>query len=265
MDGLPSYQQPRRGNWLRMLFLSTGFVIGGMCLWAFVQQQSAKNQAPAAAAPPAEAPRGRTDATSVLQVADESPSQPWQHESPARAAITAAPSWQPPATEVSAWQGEQISNARQASFEVTDAQPIHVSKPPLTESEHFIPLPDFSPLAAGSEERITPSHEAHVGSPAAGNQPPAGGLAPAAAAEPDKAMPVQVPRADSIITVANDSFWQIAQRVYGDPRYYAALFEHNRNWIAYPDQIEQGFRVMTPPVDELRARYAELCPDVSNR
>jgi hypothetical protein len=242
MDGFPSYRQPTNTSWLRMLFLSTGFVIGGMCLWAFVQKQSAQRENPVAKTPPATAEHNSGQATSVLQVAQDAPEQTWPQESPARAALESArplPASVAVREPTSPWQFGPVPSARQASFEVAETQPVHVSKPPLVESEQFIPLPDFSPLDQSTTQQVVHSHE------------------------PQPAQNTPTPQhADSTITLANDSFWEIAKRVYGDPRYYAALFEHNRNWIAYPDQIEQGFRVMTPPVEELHTRYAELCPDL---
>lgn len=64
-----------------------------------------------------------------------------------------------------------------------------------------------------------------------------------------------------LVTEANDSFWLMSQRVYGSGQYYKALFEHNRQRVASPDQIDAGIEIETPPLDELRALYPQLFRD----
>lgn len=260
MDGYRSYQQPANTGWLRLLFLSTGFVIGGMCLWAFLQKQTQEQTAPVAAPALSNHTLERPD-TNVLQLSADPQPASWPAQSPARAAIQSAKPLPADAQEPS-WQISSASAARQASFEVADSQPVSVSKPPLAQSDHYIPLPDFSPLAPAEESSADDRYE-----PASvplvvptGEEPDFPPLRPVL---PEQNVPLNrqpPPRPESVMTEAGDSFWNIADRVYGDPQYYAALFEHNRNWIAYPDQIEQGFRVMTPSVEELRERFPELCP-----
>jgi hypothetical protein len=64
-----------------------------------------------------------------------------------------------------------------------------------------------------------------------------------------------------LLTEPNDSFWLMSQRVYGSGQYYKALFEHNRQRVASPDQIDAGIEIDTPPLDELRALYPQLFRD----
>jgi nucleoid-associated protein YgaU len=62
------------------------------------------------------------------------------------------------------------------------------------------------------------------------------------------------------VTRAADSFWLIAERVYGDARFYKALFKHNCERFPQPDRLPPDERVETPSVEELRQWYPELCP-----
>jgi nucleoid-associated protein YgaU len=67
-------------------------------------------------------------------------------------------------------------------------------------------------------------------------------------------------RPHGIITRANDSLWMISERAYGVGLYYRALFAFNRDRVARPDRIEPGIELVTPPVDQLRRLYPDLCP-----
>lgn len=64
-----------------------------------------------------------------------------------------------------------------------------------------------------------------------------------------------------VVTESQDSFWRISERVYGSGKYYRALYQHNRQAVLRPDRLEAGIRIATPPLDELRALYPQLCPD----
>jgi nucleoid-associated protein YgaU len=65
----------------------------------------------------------------------------------------------------------------------------------------------------------------------------------------------------TVVTRRNDSLWSISERAYGVGLYYRALFAFNRDRIARPDWIEAGIELVTPPVDQLRKLYPDLCPD----
>ena len=64
----------------------------------------------------------------------------------------------------------------------------------------------------------------------------------------------------SVVSQELDSFWLIAQRVYGDGRYFNALYEFNRDQVESFNDIPAGTRISTPPVDQLRQRWPDLCP-----
>ncbi len=58
----------------------------------------------------------------------------------------------------------------------------------------------------------------------------------------------------------NDSFWTIAERVYGDGGYFKALVEHNRRQGVAEDRLKPGGFVFTPPRSQLEENYPDLCP-----
>jgi nucleoid-associated protein YgaU len=83
---------------------------------------------------------------------------------------------------------------------------------------------------------------------------------PAPSLEGDNTIsPAGPPR--QLVTEPNDSFWLISRRAYGSGQYYKALFEHNRQRVASPDQIDAGIEIDTPPLEELRSLYPQLFRD----
>ncbi len=63
-----------------------------------------------------------------------------------------------------------------------------------------------------------------------------------------------------VYSLPDDSFWTIAQRVYGDGRYFKALYEVNRDHVKNYDGLPEGTRVATPPKQALQRRFPGLCP-----
>lgn len=61
-------------------------------------------------------------------------------------------------------------------------------------------------------------------------------------------------------TTENDSFWLIAERVYGEGAWFKALYAHNRQRFPQPDRLPAGVDVETPTPEELRSLYPQLCP-----
>ena len=57
-----------------------------------------------------------------------------------------------------------------------------------------------------------------------------------------------------------DTYWSISKKVYGTPRYFQALSEHNRERIAHAEQLRPGVELETPPPDELQRLYAKYIP-----
>ena len=67
--------------------------------------------------------------------------------------------------------------------------------------------------------------------------------------------------ASSILVQQGDSFWQIAQRVYGDSRYYKALHAANLKQFPSIEHVAPGSRVAIPEIDDLQKAFPDLCPD----
>ena len=63
-----------------------------------------------------------------------------------------------------------------------------------------------------------------------------------------------------VTTEAADSFWLISQRVYGDGRYFDALFRYNRDRVESFNEVPAGVEIQCPPKSELQARWPRLCP-----
>ena len=62
-------------------------------------------------------------------------------------------------------------------------------------------------------------------------------------------------------TVApNDSYWIIAEKIYGNGAYYKALFEHNRARHPRSDKLHVGDVLDAPAASELAEHYPDLCP-----
>lgn len=64
----------------------------------------------------------------------------------------------------------------------------------------------------------------------------------------------------TVVTVADDSLWNISKRLYGRGDFYKALWLHNQSVIPRPDRILPGIRLVAPNVDELRQLYPDACP-----
>ena len=73
-------------------------------------------------------------------------------------------------------------------------------------------------------------------------------------------VPPAPPEPGTVIIGPGDTFFKIAERVYGSGDYYKALYQHNRDRYRRPDRLPIGDKVRTPPVEELQRRYPELCP-----
>ncbi len=91
-----------------------------------------------------------------------------------------------------------------------------------------------------------PYYDTRTGTPAAA----AGHSAPAAAGSPPGEYIVQ----------PGDSFWVISRKLYGDGGFFKALTEHNRRKYPQTKNLQVGDVVSTPPAEELRNAYPDLCP-----
>ena len=55
-----------------------------------------------------------------------------------------------------------------------------------------------------------------------------------------------------IVTVEGDSFFTIAQQVYGDAKWFSLLYEFNRARVGDSVELKPGTRIATPPLESLR-------------
>jgi hypothetical protein len=72
---------------------------------------------------------------------------------------------------------------------------------------------------------------------------------------PDPAAPLR----EAHVTVAGDSWWSLAERAYGEGRYYRALYAWNRT-VNPPVSLVPGTRLEIPPVGRLEAAWPRLVP-----
>jgi nucleoid-associated protein YgaU len=58
----------------------------------------------------------------------------------------------------------------------------------------------------------------------------------------------------------NDSYWTIAEKVYGSGAYFKALAEANREKNPREDRLQVGTTLVAPPIEVLQKRFPDLCP-----
>lgn len=97
-------------------------------------------------------------------------------------------------------------------------------------------------------------------------------IAQTSAFEPVNAAPVLLPQpseqyakastkeGETYSTKQGDSLWTIAQAVYGDGRYFRALYEMNRDTLSLSDSIPKGTLLKVSSIEELQREYPRLCP-----
>jgi len=118
---------------------------------------------------------------------------------------------------------------------------------PPSEPRLASPLPAYSPAAAAP----VPS----AGGGTWGAAPPASPMGTAAAGG----------KAGTYVVQPNDTFWSIAQQVYGSGTYYQALAEYNRRRVADPNRLRLGEAIATPALADLEKAFPELCPNPTHR
>lgn len=70
-------------------------------------------------------------------------------------------------------------------------------------------------------------------------------------------MPQPIPGSIYVVEVG-DNYWVISKKVYGTPRYFQALAEHNKHLVPDPVKLRPGTHLQTPPAEELVTRYPTL-------
>lgn len=115
----------------------------------------------------------------------------------------------------------------------------------------------------GATEADSANENTVVAMPRTGDTPPVPGVADRKAQAPT-AFP---PDADRLVNPATttrsregETLWAMAQRVYGDGIFFAALYRENEAKIGPIDSFRPGLDLVTPPASALLARYPELFP-----
>jgi nucleoid-associated protein YgaU len=68
---------------------------------------------------------------------------------------------------------------------------------------------------------------------------------------------------DKVTVAARDSYWSIAQRVYGNGQYFRALHQYNADKGI--TELSAGITISVPPISELEKKHPGLCPDSENK
>ncbi len=84
---------------------------------------------------------------------------------------------------------------------------------------------------------------------------PSGGTAPASAH----------PAPQTYVVQPGDSYWTIAEKLYGSGGYYQALAEYNRSRLPQPEQLRVGDQLLIPSLEQLQRAYPHLCPQTPGR
>ena len=63
------------------------------------------------------------------------------------------------------------------------------------------------------------------------------------------------------ITREGDNFWSVAQKIYGDGRYFRALYKYNETTVPGFDSLMPGTRLGTPAKSDFVKLWPNLCPD----
>ncbi len=130
------------------------------------------------------------------------------------------------------------------------------------------PPPDDSRPAEEPDGRAAPADEqAPIAAPAPPITNPFRSRAPPAADRPAPlptaaAVAPSAPLRDELVTAPGDSWWAIAERAYGEGRYYRALYAWNRT-VNPQVSLLPGTRLEIPPVSRLEAAWPKLVPQAS--
>lgn len=143
-------------------------------------------------------------------------------------------------------------------FGETGAQEQPAAAAEIAESAAAEPRPQAGVFADSTE----PSAPAPTGDTASEPQPDATFAASAGEPHVQPTSPSRstspVGRTDYCIVQEKDTYWSISERAYGTTAYFQALTEYNKNRIRDPKRLRPGMTVLTPPAEELQARYPKL-------
>lgn len=124
-------------------------------------------------------------------------------------------------------------------------------------SSSFIPGGglDKMPKAAPARRPSIPAIPASTKTPV---KPKANEPSPALGEFPG-ASPLPVIPASTVVE-PGEGFWLVAQRIYGDGRFFDALYQANRKRVKSFNEVSPGTEIVTPSISELRQRWPYLCP-----
>ena len=137
----------------------------------------------------------------------------------------------------------------------SDSEPFP-RDPPTTVSAAVLlaPVAVNNAIAERTTVDETPEFNSAVGGESAGH-----GMFPNNGTSRNDRVPMHT-LPQTVVTVADDSLWNISKRLYGRGDFYKALWLHNQSVIPRPDRILPGIRLVAPNVDELRQLYPNACP-----
>ncbi len=156
----------------------------------------------------------------------------------------------------------EMATPPQPRAAVQEPAPIAQPQPQPLPAEPLRPAPRFSesPAPLGGTgapyyEAGPPRFDANT-QPAAGSLPPAStGVAPQSPPQPQRVTPV----GGRYTVQPNDNFWLISQKVYGTGGFFKALAAYNHELT--PDgKLDVGDSILVPGEQELRSKFAGLCP-----
>jgi nucleoid-associated protein YgaU len=128
-----------------------------------------------------------------------------------------------------------------------------------TPPANALPAAPYTPPAASPPTAAAPQYDIY-GRDVAGETSPAGTLPPSTASRGASAAP-QSPQTEQAYTIApNDSFWTIAQAVYGSGGYFKALEAYNAPRFPNSSQLAVGATIALPPASVLEQKFPDLCP-----
>jgi nucleoid-associated protein YgaU len=125
--------------------------------------------------------------------------------------------------------------------------------PPIARDRGVAAIGATTGLAAPSN--TLPVAAAPIAAPAPAITTPAVS-APAAFPLDVSAAPVAAVR--PYVVAPNDSFWSIAEKMYGDGSYYRALYAFNSDRYPHAEDVRTGSVIDVPPTNVLKAKFPEL-------
>jgi hypothetical protein len=134
------------------------------------------------------------------------------------------------------------------SFPARNLAPAPQAQPTFPINNEASPNDKFKPWEESSSTQLEAPFGENATQPDERPAPPLPEVLPNATRQP------------VVITKQDDSLWTISEQTYGQGGYYRALFAVNKDRIPRPDRIQAGTEIQTPPLEELRQLYPDLCP-----